>query len=83
MESKWGIVFLVQPIVGLLLVLIALYTFVAGSPNLLPWAFMLTGPLFIAMGLYESNQNNRNASLLYHVLAVISFLFGFYSFFAF
>lgn len=83
METKWGLVILVQPIVCLLLVLIAIYTFAAGSPNLLPWAFMLTGPLFLAMGLYEADQNKKNASLLYYLLALISFLFGFYSFFAF
>lgn len=85
MENKWNLVVLMQPVVGLLLVLISIYTFAAGSPNLLPWAFMLTGPLFIAMGQYESKgQNNKkNYSIFYYSLATVSLLFGFYSFTAF
>ncbi|HWK21738.1 MAG TPA: hypothetical protein VNS08_01790 [Ureibacillus sp.] len=84
MENKWSLVVLMQPIVGLLLVLIGIYTFAVGSPNLLPWAFMLMGPLFLAMGQYElKNQNKKNYSIFYYSLATVSLLFGFYSFTAF
>ncbi len=85
MENKWNLVVLMQPVVGLLLVLIAIYTFAAGSPNLLPWAYMLMGPLFFAMGQYESKgqTNKKNYSTFYYTLATVSLLFGFYSFTAF
>jgi len=85
MENKWNLVVLMQPVGGLLLVLIAIYTFVAGSPNLLPWAFMVTAPLFFGMGQYESKgQNNKkNSSIFYYSLATVSLLFGIYSFTAF
>ena len=85
MENKWNLVVLMQPVVGLLLVLIGIYTFVAGSPNLLPWAFMVTGPLFFAMGQYELKGQNdkKNYSIFYYSLAAISLLFGTYSFTAF
>jgi len=73
-----------QPVVGLLLVLIGIYTFAVGSPNLLPWAFMLMGPLFFAMGQYETKrEDKKNNSVFYYSLAIASFLFGFYSFTAF
>lgn len=83
MENKWSLVLFVQPVIGLVLVLIGLYTFIAGSPHLLPWAFMLMGPLFAAMVLYENQRQNKNASIFYFSLAAVSFLFGFYSFSAF
>ncbi|MCP1143490.1 hypothetical protein [Lysinibacillus endophyticus] len=83
METKWGLVFYFQPVVGLLLLLIGIYTFVAGSPHLLPWAFILTGPLFSAMAFIESQAPKKNASIFYSTLAAIAFLFGFYSFIAF
>ncbi|SOC11515.1 hypothetical protein SAMN05880501_106185 [Ureibacillus xyleni] len=83
METKWGLVFYFQPVVCLLLLLIGIYTFVAGSPHLLPWAFIVTGPLFSAMALIETKQQNKNASIFYYSLAVVAFLFGFYSFIAF
>lgn len=81
MENKWTLVVLMQPVAGLLLILIGIYTFAVGSPHLLPWAFMLTGPLFFAMGQYEAKwQFNKNASLFYYSLATISFLFAICSF---
>ncbi|MFP3916957.1 hypothetical protein U5N28_04025 [Lysinibacillus telephonicus] len=80
MENKWSLVLFVQPVIGLLLILIGLYTFIAGSPHLLPWAFMLMGPLFAMMCLYERKRENKNTSIFYLTLAAISFLFGFYSF---
>ena len=80
MESKWGLVLYFQPVVGLLLLLIGIYTFVAGSPQLLPWAFILTGPLFSAMAFIE---NKKNTSIFYYSLSAIAFVFGFYSFIAF
>jgi len=85
MENKWSLVVLMQPVVGLLLVLIGIYTFAVGSPNLLPWAFMLMGPLFIGMGQYEAQreESKKNHSVFYYSLAAVSFLFGFYSFSAF
>ena len=84
MENKWNLVVLMQPVVGLLLVLIGVYTFAVGSPNLLPWAYMIMGPLFLAMGQYElKRENKKNYSIFYYSLAVVSFLFGFYSFTAF
>ncbi|MFC7686572.1 hypothetical protein [Ureibacillus sp. GCM10028918] len=84
MEDKRNLVVLMQPVVGLLLVLIGIYTFAVGSPNLLPWAYMLMGPLFFAMGQYESkDQNKKKYSIFYYALATVSLLFGFYSFTAF
>lgn len=84
MENRRNLVILMQPVVGLLLVLIGIYTFAVGSPNLLPWAYMLMGPLFFAMGQYElKGQNKRNHSIFYYSLATVSLLFGFYSFTAF
>ena len=83
MENKWNLVLFVQPVICLVLILIGLYTFIAGSPHLLPWAFILMGPVFAAMGLYEHQRQNKNASILYLALATVSILFGFYSFTAF
>lgn len=82
-ENKWSFILIIQPIVGLLLVLIGIYTFIVGSPELLPWAFMLMGPLFLTMGFYEMRRQNKNPSTLYFGLAIVSFLFGYYSFAAF
>ncbi|RHW40121.1 hypothetical protein D1B33_04550 [Lysinibacillus yapensis] len=84
MENKWSLVLLMQPVAGLLLILIAIYTFVVGSPHLLPWAFMFMGPLFFAMGQYELNRpSKKNSSAFYFSLSTISLLFGLYSFTAF
>lgn len=84
MENKKNLVIVMQPVVGLLLVLIGIYTFTVGSPDLLPWAYMLMGPLFFAMGQYElKGHNKKNYSIFYYALATVSLLFGIYSFAAF
>ncbi|MDN4491994.1 hypothetical protein [Ureibacillus aquaedulcis] len=84
MENRKSLVILMQPVVGLLLVLIGIYTFAVGSPDLLPWAYMLMGPLFFGMGQYEmKRQSKKNYSIFYYSLAAASLLFGFYSFTAF
>ncbi|MBD8025612.1 DUF3953 domain-containing protein [Ureibacillus sp. Re31] len=83
MENKWSFVLLMQPVAGLLLILIAIYTFTVGSPHLLPWAFVLMGPLFLAMGIYEMKRQSKNPSIFYFCLAAISLLFALFSFTAF